>query len=82
MGADKLLGLLKNFAKECMRVEAAKKNGSPEVILGHLCPQVMSVPGRNQVLDTGDSFHRVQFGIIGRDLETHGLDQVVVEGDE
>ena len=74
MGADKFLGLLKNFAKECMRVETAKEDGSPKMILGHLCPQVMSVPGRNQVLDTGDSFHRVQFSVVGGDLETHGLD--------
>ncbi len=42
----------------------------------------MSVPGRNQVLDTGDSFHRVQLSVVGRDLETHGFDQVVVKGDE
>ena len=44
MGADKFLGFLKNFAKECMRVETAKEDGSPKMILGHLCPQVMSVP--------------------------------------
>ena len=59
MRADEFLGLLKNIAKKCMRVETAKEDGSPEMILGHLCPQVMSVPGRNQVLDTGDGFHRV-----------------------
>ncbi len=52
------------------------------MIFGHLCPQVMSVPVRNQVLDTGDSFHRVQFSVVGRDLETYGFDQVVVKGDE
>ncbi len=52
------------------------------MILGHLCPQVMSVSGRNQVLKTGDSFHRVKFSVVGRDLRTHGFDQVVVKGDE
>ena len=42
----------------------------------------MSVPSRDQVLHTRDSFHRVCFGVVGRDLETHSLDQVVVERDE
>ena len=45
-------------------------------------PRDYECPGRNQVLDTGDSFHGVQFSVVGRDLETNGFDQVVVKGDE
>ena len=42
----------------------------------------MSVSGKDQILNTRDGFHRVSFRVVGRDLETHGLDQVVIERDD
>ena len=82
MCTDEFLGLLKNITEESMGVETTKEYGRPEMVWRHLRPQVMSVPCRDQVLNTGDRFHRVRFCVFSRDLETHGLDQVVVERDE
>ena len=78
MGTDELLSLLENVTEECMRVETAKQDSGPKVILGHLGPQVMSIPDRDQVLDTRDCLHGIRFRVFGRDLEAHGLDQVVL----
>ena len=79
MCADELLSLLENVTEECMRVETAKEDSGPKVILGHLGPQVMGIPDRDQVLDTGDCLHGVRLCVVCGDLETHGFDQVGVE---
>ena len=82
MGTDEFLGLLEDVTEEGIGIETAEEYGRPEMVWRHLRPEVMSVPGRDQILNTGDCFHRVCFGVFGRDLETHGLDQVVIECDE
>ena len=82
MGANELLGLLEDVTEESMGVKTAEQDSRPEVVWQHLGPEVVGIPDRDQILDTGNSLHGIRFGVFGRDLETHGLDQVVVECNE